>query len=70
MSELLTPERRVHDVTLVRFLTTDFSLPLAEISTAGSPVALAPLDGVLDPPAPPAEIFFIRISLQGVLLSF
>jgi hypothetical protein len=47
VSELLTPERRVLDVTSGRFLTTGLFLSLAETSTAGLLVAPAPLD---DPP--------------------
>jgi hypothetical protein len=52
MSELLTPEREILDVTFSTFLNTGSCLPLAEISVAGSPVAPAPLDGAIELPAP------------------
>jgi hypothetical protein len=57
VSVLLTPKRRVPDLTSGRFLTTGSSLSLAEISTAGFLVATGPLNGVLELPAPLLKYF-------------
>jgi hypothetical protein len=43
VSELLNPERGVLDIASGKFLTAGSSLPLTELSTAGSLVAPAPL---------------------------
>jgi hypothetical protein len=69
VSELLTVERRDLDITSGRLLITDSSLPLAETSTGGSPVAPAPHDG---PPelSAPAEEFLVENPLEGSLSFF
>jgi hypothetical protein len=52
VSVLLSPKRGVLGFTSGRFLTTGSSVPLAEISKAGSLVAAGPLTGAPELPAP------------------
>jgi hypothetical protein len=67
MSELLIPNREVLDVTLSTFLNTGSSLPLAEISVAGSRLRQRPLME-LSSSRLPAEVVLVRISLEVIPL--
>jgi hypothetical protein len=57
VSVLLAPKRGILGFTLGKFLTTDSSLPLAEILTADLLVATGPLNSVPELPAPSLKYF-------------
>jgi hypothetical protein len=59
MSELLAAKREVFGLTSGRFLTTGSSLPLAELSTAGSLVAAGPLNSALTGASSPLLKYFL-----------
>jgi hypothetical protein len=56
--------RGIFGFTSGRYLTIGLSLPLAEMSTAGTLVAGGPLRGAPELPTP-AEVFLLGISLKG-----
>jgi hypothetical protein len=58
----LAPKREVPGSTSGRFLTIGSSLPLAEVTAAGSLVATGPVTGTPEP-QPPAKVFLLGISL-------